>query len=47
MLFRSKKRDVCGMQIDGRTLLNDEDFEITNAENINSRNDFSISKRQK
>ena len=42
-----KKRDVCGIQIDGRTLLNNEDFEITDAENINLRNNFSISKRHK
>ena len=40
------------MQIDGHVLLNDDDFEIINAENINtenidSRNDFSVSKKQK
>ena len=40
-----KKRDVRGMRINGHALLNDENFETTNAKNTNSRNDFSISKR--
>ena len=38
--------DMCGIQIGG-TLPNDEDYEITYAKNINSSNDFFISKRQK
>ena len=42
-----KKTGICGMQIDGHVLLNDEDFGIIDIENIDSRNNFSISKRQK
>ena len=42
-----KKRDICGMQIDGHILLNNKDFGIIDAENIDSRNDFSVSKRRK
>ena len=42
-----KKKNMCGMQIGSRTLLNDEDFKITDTKNIDSMNDFSISKRQK
>ena len=40
-----KKINVRRMQIDGRTLLNDDDSEIIDAESIDSRNDFSSSKR--
>ena len=40
-----KKRDMHEIQIDGRILLNDEDFDTTDIENIDSRNDCSMNKR--
>ena len=40
-----KKRGICGMQIGGHVLLNDEDSGTIDAENVDSRNDFSVSKR--
>ena len=42
-----KKRDIREMQIDGHALLNDKNFETIGAENVDSKNDFSTSKRQK
>ena len=40
-----KKRDVRGMQIGDHALLDDKDFRTIDAKNIDSRNDFSVSKR--
>ena len=41
------KRDVRGMQINGHALLNDEDFEIIDAENVDSKNVSLSVKKQK
>ena len=42
-----KKRDIRGMQIGGHTLLDDEDFGTIDVENVDSKNNFSVSKRYK
>ena len=42
-----KKRGIRRMQIGDYALLNDEDFETIDTENIDSRNNFSVNKRQK